>query len=865
MFGFWWRRRNGRRFPVSASIVPAARRRFRPVLRLEPLEDRLLLDAAPVWTGYANNAQHTAISTVASQSLGIIRWQTPVDLHPQYSGGELLIHYGSPLVTASNTVIVPVKTGTAAGYRLEGHSGADGTLLWTQTADYLLPPHYWTPSFGPTLTPTNHLYYAGAGGTIYVIDNPNAPGSAAPTHLAFYGIDNYNPATFDNAVYINTPITADAAGNIYFGFQVTATPGPLGLRSGIARIDPSGNGTWIAASTAAADATITKVVHNCAPALSNDGSVVYVAVNNTSGAGFGFGYMLALNSTTLQPLGKVRLKDPGDSTGQTDAYLPDDGTSSPTVGPNGDVYFGVLDNPTLTDKGWLLHFSGDLSQVRTPPGAFGWDDTASIVPSTMVPSYHGSSTYLLMTKYNNYAGIGGDGVNKIAVLDPNDSQVDARTHVTVMKEVLTIAGQTPDPEYIGTHPNAVREWCINNAVVDPFTDSILANSEDGKLYRWDLSTNTFSQVITLTSGIGEAYTPTLIGADGTVYAINNATLYAVKRAAPAVVSSTPSGNTLGTVSSVRVTFDEAIDASTFTLGQVATFTRTVGSTVTDLSGALLGVTPVAGNRSFDITFTSQSTLGNYRLVLGPNILDTMGRPMDQNGNGILGEVPGDQYTASFTIQGLRVVSAVPNSFTAGQVSSIRVTFNEPIDVARSLHGEFSLIGPDGSHRPTGVIQVAGSGGTQFDITFDPLTVAGRYTMVLGPHVYDLNGDPMDQDGDLIPGESTDAFTASGVLSGPRVTGADALSGLPVAGAIVAFDRPMNPTSITSGSFAVAAPDGSALVVTAVMAVSGSSNRQFEVDFAPSSASGTYTVTVHAGILDIYGNALTDDFTISFNV
>jgi hypothetical protein len=33
--------------------------------------------------------------------------------------------------------------------------------------------------------------------------------------------------------------------------------------------------------------------------------------------------------------------------------------------------------------------------------------------------------------------------------------------------------------------------------------------------------------VTLTSGVGEAYTPTAIGADGTVYAINNSILFAV--------------------------------------------------------------------------------------------------------------------------------------------------------------------------------------------------------------------------------------------------------------------------------------------------------------------------------------------------
>jgi hypothetical protein len=87
---------------------------------------------------------------------------------------------------------------------------------------------------------------------------------------------------------------------------------------------------------------------------------------------------------------------------------------------------------------------------------------------------------------------------------------------------------TPDP----TFPNfsgAVREWCVNTAAVDPITKSVLVNSEDGKLYRWDLTANSLSQVLTLSSGIGEAYTPTLIGTDGTAFAINDAVLFALGR------------------------------------------------------------------------------------------------------------------------------------------------------------------------------------------------------------------------------------------------------------------------------------------------------------------------------------------------
>jgi hypothetical protein len=96
-----------------------------------------------------------------------------------------------------------------------------------------------------------------------------------------------------------------------------------------------------------------------------------------------------------------------------------------------------------------------------------------------------------------------------------------------MKEILTIAGPTPDEDFRPAHPNAVREWCINTAAIDPASKSALVNNEDGKMYRWNLASNSLTETVTLTPGVGEAYTPTLIGVDGTVFAINNATLFAI--------------------------------------------------------------------------------------------------------------------------------------------------------------------------------------------------------------------------------------------------------------------------------------------------------------------------------------------------
>jgi hypothetical protein len=379
----------------------------------------------------------------------------------------------------------------------------------------------------------------GAGGTLLYTDDVDIPGVLSPTRIAFYGIDDYNsdPAAFNADIRVCTPLTSDSQGNVFFGYRATGS-NPLAIEAGIARIGSDGSTSFVSALTATGGLG-SAVALNCAPALSNDDQTLYLGIRRPGSFN---GYLVALDATTLSPRTQVLLLDPSSG---TMANLYSDGTASPMVAPDGKVYYGVLENPFLSnaDRGWLLQFDANLTPAG-PPGAFGWDDTPSLVPTSMVPSYHGGSTYLLMTKYNYYAGIGGNGVNKLAILDPNDSQIDSHAGATVMKEILTIAGVTPDSAYIASYPDAVREWCINTAVVDPATHSVLAGSEDGRLYRWDLTTNTFTESITLTPGIGEAYTPTLIGQDGTVYAINNATLFAVGDPVP---SASPGGasRTLG--------------------------------------------------------------------------------------------------------------------------------------------------------------------------------------------------------------------------------------------------------------------------------------------------------------------------------
>jgi hypothetical protein len=284
-------------------------------------------------------------------------------------------------------------------------------------------------------------------------------------------------------------------------------------------VAPDGSATWIDAAALMGTA-FARSIMNSAPALSQDQGTLYVALRTAAtSSGVQTGYLVALDSATLAHKSRVRLIDP--RTG-TDATVTDNGTSSPTVGPDGDVYFGMLGTAGSghASRGWMLHYDGTLALTKLP-GAFGWDNTPSIVPASMVPSYTGPSSYLLMTKYNSYS----DGQHRIAILDPNQFQIDPNSGMSVMLEIFTMLSVTPTV----FNPSFLTEWCINTAAVDPLTRSVLVNNEDGYLYRWDLVNNQLSERIQLNSGVGQAYTSTVIGPDGAVYAVNNAVLFSVGR------------------------------------------------------------------------------------------------------------------------------------------------------------------------------------------------------------------------------------------------------------------------------------------------------------------------------------------------
>ena len=88
------------------------------------------------WAGFAGNAQHTAVARTRPQPLKRIRWRAKVDRAPVLVGNSLPIHYGSPMITAANTVLVPTRVSAKAGFRVVAYSGTTGARRWSLDTDW---------------------------------------------------------------------------------------------------------------------------------------------------------------------------------------------------------------------------------------------------------------------------------------------------------------------------------------------------------------------------------------------------------------------------------------------------------------------------------------------------------------------------------------------------------------------------------------------------------------------------------------------------------------------------------------------------------------------------------------------------------
>jgi hypothetical protein len=215
-------------------------------------------------------------------------------------------------------------------------------------------------------------------------------------------------------------------------------------------------------------------------------------------------------------------------------------------------------------------------------------------------------------------------------------------------------------------------------------------------------------------------------------------------AGPIVTAVYPTGVVAGPIGDIRVTFNEPIDPSTLLAGPNH-------FVLTGPNGPLAlrdfePIVPVRGtnNTQFIVWFQDPAAAaGTYTLTIGPDIADLSGNLMDTNLNGIGGEVPGDAVQSSFTILAPQIIASTPNGLTAAPVTDVQVTFSTPMDPNTFDTSDVTFTGPNGPITPTNVVPIDPNN-TQFDISFPPQSSGGVYSMVIGPNIDDLSGNPMAQ-------------------------------------------------------------------------------------------------------------------------
>jgi hypothetical protein len=599
---------------VSAPTTTLRRKPWTLLAALLPAAVATFATIAPTaasaqgWPQWAQSSAHMgSVSTVGQRTLAILAdvvfdpFAAQEAADPRASDG-LRVHYQTPLL-AGDDVFMEIKAGSFTGIaswetqtwneRRLHWQGLSLVEVWTFQSDWKpVPYRSFRSSRGPAWEPVFHaalaggfVYVPGAGGTVYQLRQ--ADGSVAAR------INPFGPGV-DPGIFLTGPITADAAGNVYYdavklaagaqgsawdldvagswlvkiapgGSVTTATyaslvpgaPGPNDLCLGV--FSPA-DLPWPPspdAVPASFPCGSVRAALNKAPAVAPDGTVYVAAVHHFDNR---TAYLLAVHPD-LTPKWQASLRDrladgcgvylpPNGSPGGCRAGAPagvdpaqnrpgagrivEDGTASPVIAPDGSIFLGT-DERYDWAQGHLMKFGPDGRFLAAYP--FGWDVTPAI--------WVHDGTYSVVTKENRYSGLGSycdDPAVCPADRTASDPANPEAHFITRLSSNLVPEWRYRNTNTLsctrgpGGQPSCVAdhphgfEWCINSPAVDG-DGVVYANSEDGDVYSIDREGNLRDQLF-LQLAEGASYTPLAIGEDGRIYAENDGHLFALAASGP---------------------------------------------------------------------------------------------------------------------------------------------------------------------------------------------------------------------------------------------------------------------------------------------------------------------------------------------
>jgi hypothetical protein len=505
--------------------------------------------------------------------------------------GDLLVHYQAPLLDGNDVYMEFKGGNFSGLRNWESQDwiekkltwqGSDLVEVWSYTSTWKPVPYasavsfngpFWEPVFHPVLV-GNFIYIPSAGGAVAKVRKNN--GSVAAM------INPFGPGV-DKDTFVAGPLSADQNGNVYYNAIKFSPNQPWDtdvVNSWLVKIASNNSAskvTFAALTPGAPSATALCDIGfspddlpwppspsavpptfpcgsqrpgiNVAPAIAPDGTIYTVSRGHFVTR---YSYLIAVNpNLTLKWAASLRgyLNDgcgvllpiggPGgcrvgttvgvdpEINGPGPGRVLDDGSSSPTVAPDGSVIYGAYTRYNWA-QGHLMKFSS-TGQFQ---GAyeFGWDVTPGI--------YKHGVTYSIVTKDNHYGETGSYCDDE--AFCPSDRTA---THPTYPEEFfITQLSPTMSVEWkwkntntlsctrqangsvtcVDDHPHSF-EWCVNGMAIDS-NGVVYNNSEDGNMYaiaQGGVLRDKIFQQLTL----GAAYTPASIGGDGKIYSQNAGHLF----------------------------------------------------------------------------------------------------------------------------------------------------------------------------------------------------------------------------------------------------------------------------------------------------------------------------------------------------
>src|ERR1051326_1195584 len=258
-----------------------------------------------------------------------------------------------------------------------------------------------------------------------------------------------------------------------------------------------------------------------------------------------------------------------------------------------------------------------------------------------------------------------------------------------------------------------------------------------------------------------------------------------------VLSTDPSVVAPGALDHLDVTFSAPVQASSFGIGDVEIF----GPLVT---AKILGIDPLSDTK-FRIRIVPVTAEGDYTIRIGPGISDIAGDLLNQDQDLTGGELE-DRYVATIRVENVPpfIRASAPVGVVGAPLSSIDLTFSEPIVLSTFTSDDVVFRGPNGAIAITGIVLVSGS---TYRISFAAQTASGDYSFIVGPNITDLGNKPLDQDQDGLPGEQPDDQYQGKVTvdnTGPRIISSSlaAQNPAPLSQITVQFNEDIDPASFT---------------------------------------------------------------------